>query len=132
MPSGVTSLFYCLTFPYDHSGRPSKHPPAKPEALRLLAPQGGLIAIVKSQNHAPSTISSTLQGSGTALPCPPAACIKPCILPELSNLYCLPGKAGGTPGGLVAFRADGPVLLSTPPTHKSLNFKKPTLCPLSA
>src|ERR1700735_5709650 len=61
-----------------------------PEALRLLAPQRGLIAIVKSQNHAPSTISSTHQGSGTALPCPPAACIKPCILPELSNFYCLP------------------------------------------
>ncbi len=39
----------------------SKYPPAKPEALRLLAPQRGLIAIVKSQNHAPSTISSRLQ-----------------------------------------------------------------------
>jgi hypothetical protein len=32
--------------------RNSKYPPAEPEALRLLAPQRGLIAIVERQNHA--------------------------------------------------------------------------------
>src|SRR3984893_10809098 len=76
-------------------GHRSEYPPAKPEALRLLAPQRGLIAIVKSQNHAPSTISSTLQSSDTALPCPPAACIKPCILPELSKLLLPPRQSRG-------------------------------------
>src|ERR1017187_5940921 len=32
-------------------GRPSNHPPAEPEAFRLLAPQRGLIAI--AQNKSP-------------------------------------------------------------------------------
>jgi len=36
--------------PFNHSLGASKHPPAKPEALRLLAPQRGLIATDQNQN----------------------------------------------------------------------------------
>jgi hypothetical protein len=43
----VTSRLYPFS-----DATPSKYPPAEPEALRLLAPQRGLIAIVERQNHA--------------------------------------------------------------------------------
>src|ERR1035437_1805677 len=68
-----------------------KYPPAKPEALRLLAPQRGLIATgeSKSKNKSKGLTVQTLlaqsrQNEGN-------------ILPELSNFYCHPGKAGGSP-----------------------------------
>ena len=59
----------------------SKYPPAEPEALRLLAPQRGLFATVesKSKNNSKN-----------------AKCKNQGILPELSNFYCLPGRAGGS------------------------------------
>jgi hypothetical protein len=68
----------------------------------LLAPQRGLIAIVKSRTRDLSTISSALSDfRHPLLPCClQAAYIEPCILLELSNFYCLPGRTGGLPVGL--------------------------------
>jgi hypothetical protein len=39
----------------------SNDPPAKPEALQLLAPQRGLIATGQNQNPAPGTLESHRQ-----------------------------------------------------------------------
>ena len=76
----------------------SKYPPAEPEALRLLAPQKGPNRNRGKTESCLSNISAGLHGPGNALPChSAAACFKPCILPELSNFYGLPGKVGGTP-----------------------------------
>src|ERR1035437_4163494 len=66
----------------------SKYPPAEPEALRLLAPQRGLIATGESQKQVP--------------PCAehPGLCAQKrekCALPDLSNFCCLPGRAGDLP-----------------------------------
>jgi hypothetical protein len=69
-----------------HGGE-SKYPPAEPEALRLLAPQRGLIATDQNQN--PRLATSGLIGkSGRAR-------VK--RLPKMSNSYCHPGRAGGSP-----------------------------------
>jgi hypothetical protein len=65
----------------------SKYPPAKPEALRLLAPQRGLFATVESK----SKCNSKNHGMRTAQAMRKAT--RKDILPELSNCYCHPGKA---------------------------------------
>jgi hypothetical protein len=65
----------------------------------LLAPQKGPNRNRGKTESRLSNISAGLHDPGNALPChSAAACFKPCILPELSNFYGLPGKAGGTPG----------------------------------
>src|SRR4030042_2828710 len=46
----------------------SKHPPAKPGALRLLAPQRGLIAIGKNQNREPFIVQSIAKVLGVVIP----------------------------------------------------------------
>src|SRR5271157_4935750 len=75
--------------PWRYRGRDINYPPAEPEALRLPAPQRGLIATdnVKTNNCGPRIWTG-------------ASCARRNILPELSNSCCLPGRAGGSPYGL--------------------------------
>ena len=70
----------------------SNYPPAEPEALRLLAPQRGLIATDQSQKQAQRTCAGIPDVLKTGRS----------TLPDLSNFYCLPGRAGGSLNGLVA------------------------------
>ena len=72
-------------------GNLSKYPPAEPEALRLLAPQRGLFATVESKGNRNSK-SHVIQMARAML-----TVMRKGILPELSNFYCHPGKAGGSP-----------------------------------
>ena len=71
----------------------SKDPPAEPEALRLLAPQRGLIATGEKQKqkqlqrHETRWTMSFDKTKATAGG----------ILPEFSKFDCLPGRAGGSP-----------------------------------
>jgi len=65
----------------------SKYPPAEPEALRLLAPQRGLIATAKAKQRRQQAIQRYQRRN----------CRDKHQLPETSNSYCLPGKAGGPP-----------------------------------
>src|SRR5271166_4981674 len=70
--------------------RKSNYPPAEPEALRLLAPQRGLIATDQSQKQAQRTCAGIPDVLKTGRS----------TLPDLSNFYCLPGRAGGSLNGL--------------------------------
>jgi hypothetical protein len=93
----------------------------------------GLIAIVERQNHAYLISLRDFTVQGNALPChSAAACFKPCILPELSNFYGLPGKAGGTPGWI---RRIGSLVSSVLPVNRpelrSPEISRPR-CSLSA
>ena len=69
----------------------SKYPPAKPEALRLLAPQRGLTATDERQKQRQRRQRCStmvfVKAKATATG----------ILPEFSKFYCHPGRAGGSP-----------------------------------
>src|ERR1039457_3698707 len=82
--------------------RTSKHPPAEPEAFRLLAPQRGLIAT--AQDASPraklGTVRSLRRVRQVALSSHWRAMRANPRFPELSNFYCLPGRAGGSLIGL--------------------------------
>ena len=77
----------------------SNDPPAEPEAFRLLAPQRGLIA-TESQNlcaRASVYCTALLIGGQDFRSAITQAASGKDGLPELSNFYCHPGKAGGSP-----------------------------------
>src|SRR5271157_5475333 len=69
----------------------SKYPPAEPEALRLLAPQRGLIATAEKQKQLQRHEAREATGFGKTKATAGG------ILPEFSKFDCLPGRAGGTP-----------------------------------
>jgi hypothetical protein len=69
----------------------SKYPPAEPVALRLLAPQRGLTATVRSKSKYKSKSLSLLSSL------PQHRQFEENRLPEFSKFYCHPGRAGGTP-----------------------------------
>src|SRR5271157_4426916 len=73
----------------------SKYPPAEPEALRLLAPQRGLIATAEKQKQLQRHEAREATGFGKTKATAGG------ILPEFSKFDCLPGRAGGTPISLV-------------------------------
>src|SRR5271165_2674966 len=79
------SNFYCL--PGRAGGSPvrSKYPPAKPEALWVAGPSKGPYRDPKSKSRASGSmlVADILEARS--------------ILLELSNFYCLPGRAGGSP-----------------------------------
>src|SRR5262249_22742734 len=60
----ITSPWLCKAkrdgSPFEERYDPSKYPPAKPEVLRLLAPQRGLTAIAKSKPKTEQTTNSRL------------------------------------------------------------------------
>src|SRR5271157_3639288 len=74
----------------------SKYPPAEPEALRLLAPQRGLIATAEKQKQLQRHEAREATGFGKTKATAGG------ILPEFSKFDCLPGRAGGTPISLDA------------------------------
>src|SRR5271157_5427147 len=84
----------------------SKYPPAEPEALRLLAPQRGLIATAEKQKQLQRHEAREATGFGKTKATAGG------ILPEFSKFDCLPGRAGGTPISLVFLTK--PVLLRPP------------------
>ncbi len=100
IPKGITPDG-CISSasPAKAGGTPdfSKYPPAEPEALRLLAPQRGLIAI--GQKHGRIRPGRHYLDRHV---CPSCSVRNEwrCTLLELSNFYCRPGRAGGTPVGL--------------------------------
>src|SRR5271165_6106050 len=63
----------------------SKYPPAKPEALWVAGPSKGPYRDPKSKSRASGSmlVADILEARS--------------ILLELSNFYCLPGRAGGSP-----------------------------------
>src|SRR5271157_361077 len=69
----------------------SKYPPAEPEALRLLAPQRGLIATGEKQKQLQRQRLARQRASAKTKATAGG------ILPEFSKFDCLPGRAGGTP-----------------------------------
>src|SRR5271157_287708 len=75
----------------------SKYPPAEPEALRLLAPQRGLIATAEKQKQLQRHEAREATGFGKTKATAGG------ILPEFSKFDCLPGRAGGTPISLAAW-----------------------------
>jgi hypothetical protein len=82
----------------------SNDPPAEPEAFRLLAPQRGLFA-TESQTlcaRASGYCAALLIGDQDFRRAMIVAASGKGVLPELSNFYCHPGKAGGSPNGLGA------------------------------
>ena len=73
------------------SSNDSKYPPAVPVALRLLAPQRGLTATVrsKSKNKSKSLVPlRSLSRTGN---------FRENILPEFSKFCCHPARSGGSP-----------------------------------
>ena len=76
-----------LVYAYSHADTGSKYPPAEPEALRLLAPQRGLIATEKT--NPTSWRESAL--------CATTAKIGVKHTPGIVKLCESPGKAGGLP-----------------------------------
>jgi hypothetical protein len=74
-----------------------KYPPAEPEALRLLAPQRGLIATGENQKQLQRHEAREATGFGKTKATAGG------ILPEFSKFDCLPGRAGGTPISLDFF-----------------------------
>src|SRR5271157_5152783 len=79
----------------------SKYPPAEPEALRLLAPQRGLIATAEKQKQLQRHEAREATGFGKTKATAGG------ILPEFSKFDCLPGRAGGTPISLVSISVPG-------------------------
>jgi hypothetical protein len=88
--------------------RPNKYPPAKPGALRLLAPQRGLTAIDQNQNREPFVVqpiaNSYSRHSGESrnplpfwIPGRVSFAQNNNSTPENVKLYESPGKAGGLP-----------------------------------
>lgn len=69
----------------------SKYPPAKPVALQLLAPQRGLTATGESKSKNKS------KNLRCYFHCRSTGRSRESKLPELSNFYCHPGRAGGSP-----------------------------------
>src|SRR5208283_2430827 len=63
----------------------SKYPPAKPEALRVAGPSKGPYRDPKSKSQASGSVlvADIIEARS--------------ILLGLSNFYCLPGRAGGSP-----------------------------------
>jgi hypothetical protein len=68
-----------------------KYPPAEPVALRLLAPQRGLFATVRSKSKNKSKSLVLLSSL------PQHRQFEENRLPEFSKFYCHPGRAGGSP-----------------------------------
>src|SRR5271157_3367440 len=79
----------------------SKYPPAEPEALRLLAPQRGLIATGEKQKQLQRQRLARQRASAKTKATAGG------ILPEFSKFDCLPGRAGGTPISLERFSGLG-------------------------
>src|SRR5580658_3589562 len=83
----------------------SKNPPAEPEAFRLLAPQRGLTAIGQNTSPCPKLNLSTKPFCGSRQSLSHRR-VGPRGgnpgFPELSNFYCLPGRAGGSLIGLAS------------------------------
>ena len=80
----------------------SKLPPAEPEAFRLLASQRGLIANRPRREPAREAEYSPkpTAGSASRSHLTGERCRANPRFPELSNFYCLPGRAGGSLIGL--------------------------------
>jgi len=68
----------------------SNYPPAEPEALRLLAPQRGLIAIAKEREN-----QNSMDRSGYWFSAPKYKCVTGMHIPENVKLWASPGRAGG-------------------------------------